>query len=63
MQHQQPHPGNPYRDPDKLRALAVWYRVAAEHESNPLICEGLLSRATNLDEEAELISGRVHASC
>ena len=62
MQHHQPHPGNPHRDPEKLRALASWYREAAEQESNPMIWEGLLSKAEGLDKEAERISVRVHGS-
>jgi hypothetical protein len=59
----QPHPGNPHRDPEKLRALAFWYRGASKQASDPMICEGLLSKAKNLDKEAELISGRAHGAC
>ena len=62
MQHHQPHPGNPHRDPEKLRALASWYRLAswhreaAEQESNPMIWEGLLAKAEGLGKGAERIS-------
>jgi len=62
QQHHQPHPGNPRCDPEKLRALASWYRAAAEQKSNPMIREGLLSRAADLDKEAKRLHERVHES-
>jgi hypothetical protein len=59
MQHHQLHPGNPQRDPEKLRALASWYRNAAGQKSNPMVREGLLSKAADLDNEAKRLK-RVH---
>jgi hypothetical protein len=44
-------------DPVKLRELASWYRGFAERAGNPVIWEGRLQMAEDLEEEAEHIEG------
>jgi hypothetical protein len=43
------------KHPDKLRELASWYREFAERSRNPVIWEGRLRTAEDLDAEAERI--------
>ena len=45
-------------DPEKLRELASWYREFAERAGNPVIWEGRLRMAEDLDEEARRIEQR-----
>ena len=39
-------------DPEKLRELACWYRDFAERAGNPVIWEGRLRTAEQLEAEA-----------
>jgi hypothetical protein len=41
------------RDPDKLRKLASWYREFAERAGSPVIWEGRLRMAGDLEAEAD----------
>jgi hypothetical protein len=40
------------RNPEKLRELASWYREFAERAGNPMIWEGRLRKAEDLEAEA-----------
>ena len=42
----------------KLRELAAWYRAFAERAGNPVIWEGRLLAAKELDAEASRIESR-----
>jgi hypothetical protein len=44
-------------DPAKLRELAAWYREFAERAGNPVIWEGRLRVAEDLEYEAERLEG------
>ena len=41
--------------PDKLRELALWYREFAERAGNPMIWDGRLRTAEDLEAAAERI--------
>ncbi len=56
MHNHRLHPGNPRGDPEKLRALAAWYRESAARARNPLIWAGLLSVADELERQAARIA-------
>jgi hypothetical protein len=43
------------RSPDKLRKLASWYREFAERAGSPVIWEGRLRMAGDLEAEADRI--------
>jgi hypothetical protein len=49
-------------DPEKLRELASWYREFAERAGNPMIWEGRLRLAEDLDREAERIERTLAAN-
>jgi hypothetical protein len=46
-------------DEHKLRQLAAWYREFAERAGNPVIWEGRLRMAENLEARADEVSRRV----
>ena len=43
------------KQPQKLRELASWYREFAERAANPVIWDGRLRTAEDLDAEADRI--------
>jgi hypothetical protein len=43
------------KEPDRLRALALWYREFAERTANPAIWESRLQTADDLEAEAARI--------
>ena len=45
-------------DPAKLRELAAWYRAFAEQSGNPVIWEGRLLTAEDLEAEASQLETR-----
>jgi len=45
-------------DPVKLRELAAWYREFAEQSGNPVIWDGRLRTAEDLEAEASQLETR-----
>ncbi len=45
--------------PQKLRALAAWYREFAERAGNPWVWEARLQLADDLDEEAAQLEAQL----
>jgi hypothetical protein len=54
-------PNIPLENPEKLRALAAWYRANADRANTPWVWEGRLQTAEDLERHAaELEQPRPH---